>query len=237
MNPFRFAPASALRAIAVLTLVTGTATRANDHAAAPAPTADPTVVEHLTPDAALQRLLAGNSRYAAGRAEHPNQTVARRLEVAKGQTPFAAIVTCSDSRSAPEFYCDQGIGDLFVVRNAGNILDDHVIGSLEYAVEHLHVSVIVVIGHEKCGAVSAAVAGGHAEGHIASIVEAIQPAVRETRNQAGDKIDNAIRGNARRGAMALTSASPIIAAAIRTGEVKVFAGRYDLTSGRLELLP
>jgi carbonic anhydrase len=101
----------------------------------------------------------------------------------------------------------------------------------------LHVSVIIVIGHEKCGAVSAAVAGGKAEGHIASIVAAIRPAVQETRNQAGDKIDNAIRGNARRAAKELSATSPIIADAIRAGEVKVFAGRYDLTSGRIELLP
>ena len=157
-------------------------------------------------------------------AEHPNQTIARRIEVAQGQTPFAAIVTCSDSRATPEFYCDQGLGDLFVVRDAGNTLNDHVLGSLEYAVEHLHVSLIVVIGHEKCGAVSAAVAGGKAAGHIASIVEAIRPAVQETRNQVGDKIDNAIRGNARRAVRELR-------------ELKVFAGRYDLTSGRVELLP
>ena len=232
---------AAARGIALFAALAWPALRANDHTAAPvAPTAHataPSEAEHPTPDAALQRLLDGNARYAAGHAEHPNQTVARRIEVAKGQTPFAAIVTCSDSRAAPEFYCDQGLGDLFVVRDAGNILNDHVIGSLEYAVEHLHVSVIVVIGHEKCGAVSAAVAGGHADGRIATIVEAIRPAVVETRNQAGDKVDNAIRGNARRAAVALGATSPIIAAAIRAGEVKVFAGRYDLTSGRVELLP
>ena len=133
---------------------------------APHPVAKPTAhapaagAEPLTPDLALQRLLDGNARYASGHSAHPHQTVARRVEVAKGQHPIAAIVTCSDSRVAPELYFDQGLGDLFVVRDAGNVINDHVIGSLEYAVEHLHVSVILVIGHEKCGAVSAAVASG-----------------------------------------------------------------------------
>ena len=193
--------------------------------------------EHPTPEVALQRLLDGNARYASGHAVHPNQTVARRVEVARGQTPFAAIVTCSDSRVAPEFYLDQGIGDLFVVRDAGNVINDHVIGSLEYAVEHLHVSLILVIGHEKCGAVSAAVAGGRPEGRIASIVDSIRPAVQETRHQAGDKVDNAIRTHARRGAVALASYGPILAPAVRSGEVKIFAARYDLASGRIELIP
>jgi carbonic anhydrase len=230
------------RALALLALLVGPALRAaEDHAPAGAPAAhaaaDSTEPERPTPDAALQRLLDGNARFAAGHAEHPNQSVARRIEVVKAQTPFAAVITCSDSRVAPELYCDQGIGDLFVVRDAGNVLDDHVIGSVEYAVEHLHVSVIIVIGHEKCGAVSAAVAGGHADSHIASIIESLRPAVQESRNLAGDKVENAVRTNARRGAMALKGGSPIIINAMRAGEVKVFAGRYDLTSGRLELLP
>jgi carbonic anhydrase len=193
--------------------------------------------ERPSPEAALQRLLDGNARYVAGHAEHPNQSVARRVEVASGQTPFAVILTCSDSRVSPEFYFDQGLGDLFVVRDAGNTLNDHVIGSIEYAVEHLHASVVLVVGHEKCGAVSAAIAGGRAEGRIGTIIEAIRPAVKETRNQAGDKTDNAVRGNARRVAQTLTVADPIISHAVRTGEIKIFAARYDLASGRVELLP
>lgn len=192
---------------------------------------------HSSPEAALQRLLDGNARYVAGHAEHPNQSVARRVEVVAGQEPFAVIVTCSDSRVAPELYFDQGIGDLFVVRDAGNILNDHVIGSIEYAVEHLHASIILVVGHEKCGAVAAAIAGGRAEGRIGTIIEAIRPAVKETRNQAGDKTDNAIRGNARRVAKTLAVTAPILSHAVQTGEIKIFAARYDLSSGRVELLP
>jgi carbonic anhydrase len=204
----------------------------------PAPhSAHPISTERPSPEAALQRLLDGNARYVAGHAEHPNQSVARRVEVASGQSPFAVIVTCSDSRVAPEFYFDQGLGDLFVVRDAGNTLNDHVIGSIEYAVEHLHASIVLVVGHEKCGAVSAAIAGGRAEGRIGTIIEAIRPAVKETRNQSGDKTDNAIRGNARRGAQTLAVTDPIISHAVKTGEIKIFAARYDLASGRVELLP
>jgi carbonic anhydrase len=190
-----------------------------------------------TPEQALQQLIDGNARFVAGHPEHPNQSVARRVEVAAGQTPFAVIVTCSDSRVAPELYFDQGLGDLFVIRDAGNTLNDHVIGSIEYAVEHLKSSIVIVVGHEKCGAVAAAVAGGKNPGRIPTIVEAIRPAVLETRNQAGDKTDNAVRGNARRVAKALAATGPILSHAVLSGEIKIFAARYDLTSGRVELLP
>lgn len=206
------------------------ATKASAHAASASATP-------LTADTALQRLLDGNARYAAGHSAHPHQTVARRIEVAQGQHPIAAIVTCSDSRVAPELYLDQGLGDLFVIRDAGNVINDHVIGSLEYAVEHLGVTLILVIGHERCGAVSAAVSGGRPEGRIATIVDSIRPAVKESRHQAGDKVDNAIRTHARRGAVALATYDPILAPAVRSGEVKIFAARYDLTSGRIELIP
>lgn len=224
--------ATALCAIVLLPL------RANNpapHAATPAH--GDSAPSRPTPDHALQKLVDGNARFVAGHAEHPNQSVARRIEVASGQTPFAVVITCSDSRVSPEIYFDQGLGDLFVVRDAGHTLNDHVIGSIEYAIEHLKASVVIVVGHEKCGAVAAAVAGGRADGRIGTIIEAIRPAVEQTKNQAGDKTDNAIRGNARRVAKALATTGPIIAQAVQSGEVKVFAARYDLASGRVELLP
>lgn len=233
MNPaslrFTVACLCAASALALLPLRASDKTHASAHATPAA--------ERPTPEAALQRLLDGNARFVAGHSEHPHQSVARRVEVATGQSPFAVILTCADSRVSPELYFDQGLGDIFVVRDAGNTLNDHVIGSIEYAVEHLHASVIIVVGHEKCGAVAAAVAGGHFEGKIGTIVEAIRPAVMDTRNQAGDKTDNAIRGNARRVAQTLTVTGPTIAQAVRSGQVKIFAARYDLGSGRIELLP
>jgi carbonic anhydrase len=191
----------------------------------------------LTPDAALARLLEGNQHYVAGTPTHPDQSVERRTSLAEGQTPFAIILTCSDSRVAPELYFDQGLGDLFVLRNAGNVLDDHTIGSIEYAVEHLHAGLIVVVGHAKCGAVAATVAGGHAPGHIHSIVESIAPAYESVAKQEGDKVDNTVRANARRVAGILARVEPILGEAVKSGRVKVVAGRYDLATGRVEILP
>jgi carbonic anhydrase len=190
----------------------------------------------ITADQALQRLIEGNGRFVAGAATHPDQTPQRRAELVKGQSPFAIVLTCSDSRVPPELFLDQGLGGLFVIRNAGNILDDHVIGSMEYAVEHLHVPLVLVVGHEKCGAVSAAVAGGEAPGHIRSVVEALEPAVEQAKNQPGDRVENSVRSNAQRVAEILTHVEPILKDAVNNGKLLVVAARYDLTTGRLEIL-
>ena len=188
-------------------------------------------------EGSLELLMAGNSRFEGGRARHPDQSVARRKEIAGKQEPFAIRLTCADSRLPPEIYFDQGLGDLFVIRNAGNVLDDHVIGSMEYAVAHLQVPLIMVIGHERCGAVSAAVAGGHAPGHIAEIVASIAPAVKATAEQEGDTVNNTVIAHAQMTAATLRNCGPIIAAAVKAGKVKVVAARYDLDSGRVEILP
>jgi carbonic anhydrase len=179
-------------------------------------------------------LQAGNERFVAGKLTHPDQTVARRTDVAQGQHPFALVLTCADSRVSPELYFDQGLGDLFVVRNAGNVLDDHVIGSIEYAIAHLGVNLIVVIGHTKCGAVSAAVAGGHAPGHIGSLIEAIEPAVHACEGQPGDKVDNAVGANARLVAEGLRASGPILNEAVKRGTLRVVAAKYNLATGRVE---
>lgn len=187
-------------------------------------------------ESALQILLAGNARFVSGKPIHPDQSPKRRAELAQGQKPFAIILTCADSRVAPELYFDQGLGDLFVLRNAGNILDDHMLGSLEYAVEHLGVGLVLVVGHTKCGAVAAAVAGGHAPGHIASIVEAIAPAVTQARELSGDLMDNSVIANARLVAEELRHCPPILIKAVEAGHLLVLAARYDLASGRVQVL-
>jgi len=191
----------------------------------------------VAPDAALARLVEGNKRFVAGNVTHPDQSVDRRTEVAKGQHPYAIILTCADSRLSPEILFDEGIGDLFVIRNAGNLLDDHVLGSIEYAVEHLHATLVVVLGHTKCGAVSAAVAGGEAPGHIKSIVDSLEPAVAMAKKKPGDAVDNAVRIAARLSAAALAQAEPIIAEAAKAGKIKIAAARYDITTGQVEFLP
>src|SRR3954449_3735222 len=124
---------------------------------------------------ALARLMHGNRRYARHKEQHPDESLARRKELIGGQHPFAVILGCADSRVPPELLFDQGLGDLFVIRVAGNIVDDVVLGSIEYAFEHLDTKLIMVLAHEKCGAVSVAVQGGSAPGHLTTLVQAIQP--------------------------------------------------------------
>lgn len=191
----------------------------------------------VAPDAALARLVAGNKRYASGKPRHPNQAADSRKAVAKAQHPFAAVVCCSDSRVPPEILFDQGLGDLFVVRLAGNIVDDDALGSIEYAVEHLGVRFVLVLGHERCGAVTAAVEGGEAPGKIGGVVKAIAPAVEESKGKPGDPVENVLRANVRLGTERLRSAQPILADLVASGKVKVAGARYDLDTGVVEILP
>lgn len=190
----------------------------------------------LSPDDALKRLVEGNQRFVSGAPTHTNQSAARRAELGAGQAPFAIVLTCADSRVTPEIVFDQGLGDIFVLRNAGNVVDDHTIGSIEYAVEHLGAKLIVVMGHEKCGAVAATVAGGHAPGHIHSIVDAIQPALERVKDLTGDKVENVVRASAQRTAEILSRVEPIVGESVKAGKTKVVAARYELNSGRVEIL-
>src|SRR5208282_6085291 len=131
-------------------------------------------VASVTPDVALARLKAGNARFVANPVSQGQPTAARRAATAQSQSPFAIIVGCADSRTAPELVFDQNIGDLFVIRTAGNLVDDHGLGSVEYAVDHLGTRLIVVLGHERCGAVKAALASATAPGHVNALVRDIQ---------------------------------------------------------------
>jgi carbonic anhydrase len=194
----------------------------------------------VSPDEALARLLEGNRRFVANKMFHPNETPEQRTRLATGQAPFAAILGCADSRVPPEIVFDHGLGDIFDVRVAGNIVEDAGSGSFEYAVEHLGVPLIVVLGHERCGAVKSAVdvlqAGGEAPGHIAELVRKLKPAVDKTKSLPGDKVDNAVRENARSNAAELAGLEPILKEKVRDGLLKVVAMRYDLDTGSVELL-
>lgn len=181
----------------------------------------------LDPDEALLRLKVGNARSARGKLAHPHQSPADRTSVAMAQHPFAVVVSCSDSRVPPELVFDQGIGDLFVVRTAGEVLDDPGLGSIEYAIDHLGPQLVVVLGHERCGAVKAAVDGGEAPAHVASLVKAILPAVDEVKNEKGDKLDLAVRANVRR----------VVRQVAGNVKVKVVGMVYDLDTGMVEILP
>ncbi|MGB5157138.1 carbonic anhydrase [Desulfobacterium sp. N47] len=186
---------------------------------------------------AQQNLLDGNKRYVSEKQSHIGQTAKRRGEVAKGQHPFAVVICCSDSRVPPEILFDQGLGDLFVIRLAGNILNDEAIGSIEYAVDHLGVQYIMVLGHERCGAVGATVEGGEAPGHIGSLVKAIKPAVDKVKNQPGDLLDNAVRANVGIVVEQLKSSAPILNKFVKKGELTVAGACYDLDDGVVEILP
>ncbi|GAK59177.1 carbonic anhydrase [Candidatus Vecturithrix granuli] len=182
---------------------------------------------------ALQRLLEGNQRFAASRALHPHQTPERRAELLSGQQPFAAIVGCSDSRIPPEVIFDLGLGDIFVIRTAGNVLDDVGLGSLEYAVEHLHVPLILVVGHENCGAVTAALQGGEVHGHLGSLLNAIQPAVSQAKTQAGNALENAIKANMTRIVEQIKTTEPILSRAVQDGSLEVVGAYYQLATGKV----
>jgi carbonic anhydrase len=196
----------------------------------------------VTPDEALQKLLAGNKRYVASTMGSCTQTTAALREVvAKGQKPYAIILTCSDSRVPPEIIFDQTLGEIFVVRVAGNIPDPVVLGSIEYAAEHLGSPLIMVLGHERCGAVTAAVdAKGEPEGNIGAIIKRIQPAVRDARKncveaEKGKLVECAIDANMARVAMALTKESPLLAHLVKEGKVKIVTAKYDLDDGMVTI--
>ena len=191
----------------------------------------------VSAESALQRLLDGNARYMSAGPSHPNQTTARRTEITGGQHPFAIIVGCSDSRVPPEIIFDQGLGDLFVVRLAGHVLNDEAVGSIEYAAEHLGTRLVMVLGHDKCGAVTAAVKGGDAPGHISSIVNAIKPAVDRAKNQPGDLLENAIRENAAMAVDQLQSSAPLLTHLVQNGGLKIVGAHYHLEDGKVTLVP
>jgi len=189
-------------------------------------------------DEALQRLLDGNARFVAGKPNlrQTSDLIDCRRALVQEQKPFAVILGCSDSRVPPELVFDVGLGDIFVIRTAGEVVDTIDVGSIEYAVEHLGTPLIVVLGHERCGAVTAAVAGGNESGNIPAVLQAISQAVAETKGKSGDAIDNAVRANALDVAKHLATISPIISPRLQSGKLKIVAARYDLDSGKVELL-
>lgn len=189
----------------------------------------------ITAEESLEKLLQGNKRYVAGKSLHPNNSAKRRTQVATGQHPFAIIVSCSDSRVPPEVLFDQGLGDLFVIRSAGHVVDDFALGSIEYAVEHLGSKLIVVLGHERCGAVDATVKGGEAPGHVKNVVEAIRPAVAKARGKHGDVLCNAVKSNVKMTAEKIRGSGPILAEPIGDGLLKIVGAYYDLDSGAVEM--
>ena len=184
----------------------------------------------------MRMLIEGNARFASSYSEHPRQDQARRVEVSKGQHPIAAVVCCSDSRVSPELVFDQGLGDLFVVRCAGNTVDAVSMGSLEYAVEHLGVHLIIVMGHEKCGAVKAALAGEPLPGSVPAVVKPIKSAITAAKHLKGDPLHNTIVENVRGVVRRMRVADSLIKKEIKSGKVTIVPMDYDLTTGKAIVL-
>lgn len=203
----------------------------------PAPTKDGKSA--LSPDEALALLIEGNNAFLRDELRVPDLSAARRLSLATGQAPFCAYVTCSDSRVPPELLFGRGLGELFIIRNAGNTVDTVAMGSIEYAVAVLGVPLVVVLGHEACGAVKAAISvvekNARFPGAIDNMIEPIIPAVLEARSQPGDALENAVKQNVRRVVEVLRKESdPIMLRPQEEGRLKVVGGYYHLDTGRVD---
>jgi len=200
---------------------------------------------HMTrAEEALQKLLKGNLRFIANKGEACRRSTARlRRKLASGQTPSAIILSCSDSRVPPELIFDQSLGEIFVVRVAGNVPDPVVLGSIEYAAEHFGASLLMVLGHKRCGAVIAAVKAqsGKAEGNLEAILQALAPAVDKARRDAKGKetsevIEAAVNNNITLAAQALYKNSPVLRTLVRKKKLTVVGAKYDLDDGTVRLI-
>ena len=191
-----------------------------------------------TPSEALSKLLEGNQRFVQGTLIHPNLSAERRAEVSQGQFPWAVILGCVDSRVPPEIVFDQGLGDMFVVRTAGQVIDNAVMGSIEFAVEE-GAKLIMVLGHQSCGAVKATIqtiqSNGHPEGEIAALVDAIKPAFAVAETQPGDIVENTVRANVKL-EVGILHGSEIVSHAMDQGTVELVGARYDLGTGAVTVI-
>ncbi|WP_315787438.1 carbonic anhydrase [Fischerella sp. JS2] len=190
---------------------------------------------NISPDQALQQLLEGNERFVNRKRKNPHQSYTRLTEVAKGQKPFASILSCADSRVPSEIIFDQGFGDLFVCRVAGNVATPEEIGSLEFGSLILGSKVIMVLGHERCGAVDATIKGAQVPGQIGSLVAAIQPGIEQSKNQPGDKLENACKANVRAQIEKLKK-STVLSQLIQENKLKIVGGYYDLDTSKITIV-
>ena len=208
-------------------------------AAAEKPKTIPKPQNVVSPDEALKLLMAGNARYVDGVARR-HDFKAEREPLTRGQNPYAAILGCADSRIAPEYAFDAGRGDLFVCRVAGNIANDDMLASLEYAVTELGTKLILVLGHDACGAVSATIKSLQDKitlpGHLPSLVQAIAPAVEAAKSMQGNLLDNAIKQNVLRTAASLRNDVPVISRLVGGGKLRIAGGIYRLGDGQVDLV-
>ena len=186
----------------------------------------------ISADKALKKLIEGNERFASGNLENPNRCNARRGELLGGQTPFAAILSCSDSRTPGEIVFDQGLGDLFVVRVAGNILAEEVIGSLAYAINDLDVNLVIVMGHDHCGAVTAALKDDNKCIYVKSLIDKIKPLISS--HNTLDDLEKITRRNVKNVVSQLKSLNVVFNNKISSGKLQIIGAYYDLETGKVD---
>jgi carbonic anhydrase len=229
----------ARRSVLKLAAAAAAALAVTPHAFAAKAKAPPKPENVLSPDAALERLMRGNARYVEGVSKR-HDFKHEREALSAGQNPFAAVLSCADSRIAPEYCFDTARGDVFVCRVAGNFASDDIVASFEYAVEVLNAPLIMVLGHGACGAVDATIKsvkeGTTLPGHLPALVAAISPAVEAVRAEPGDMLANAIRRNVTLNVEKLKKAAPILSAAADAKKIRVVGGVYELGSGRVSLV-
>ncbi len=188
-------------------------------------------------DDAMSVLESGNAMFLNGQYNGDITQATRENLAANGQTPHTVVITCSDSRVPPELIFDAGLGELFVIRTAGNVVGDYEVGSVEYAVDHLHAPLILVMGHSGCGAVDSAIQGGHAGGHVDDILEEIQPSVAQAQAQSQETEASAIADLAENLNVQNTvnnlMESDIISQAVQNGTLKIASGKYDISTGQI----
>ena len=185
----------------------------------------------------MTTLKAGNEHYVAGHLDHPHASAARMHELSSGQHPCAAVLSCADSRVPPEIVFDEGLGDIFAVRVAGNVAGDDETASLEYAAEHLHVPLVVVMGHTHCGAITAALEGGTLAGKLPDLMAALRPAVDQSAHEPGERLDNAVRDNVVHVVEQLRTAKPVLSELVAEHKRRIVGAVYSLETSTVDWLP
>jgi carbonic anhydrase len=208
-------------------------------AAWPVAVSEATESPPTTGQRALGLLLAGNCRWVTGRVRHPHQSIKRRMSLTRSQSPFAVVFSCIDSRVPPELVFDRGLGDMFVIRTGAQTVDDVTLGSVEYGPEENGTPLIFVLGHQRCGAVVAAINAiqnhAHAPGQIQAVVDALRPAYNLAMQEAGDLVDNMVRAQTKL-TVTLLKRDPVLAERVHAGELMIVGGRYSLDSGAVDII-
>lgn len=193
--------------------------------------------ENISADEALEKLIKGNERFIELKEQHPDSDKKRRKEMLKGQHPFVVILSCSDSRVPPELIFDQGLGDIFEIRNAGNVLNEHVIGSIEYAVMHCGVKLIVIMGHQDCGAIAATLSGVSETKYIKALEDSIKPAVEDCKKQGKEiNSDNVVKAHVMQDINELLSQDNELVKYMKKNNVKIVPAYYHLDTGKVDFL-